>query len=192
MKNKKKQLRYFAFAFLLGVMSPVSSHGQSKDELVIIVSMSQKVEKVTRDEIKQIFLKKKTSLKGFGRIIPINAPENTELRTVFRKTVLELSERDEKIYWSEQQIRRQIQPPAEIGNTVKAVFKLKLAISYAFRKSIPNNVVKQFRLTSQSRSTANLVVMRRGRPTRFIFFMRPLFSLVSACRRGVRALIDAD
>ena len=49
---------------------------------------------------------------------------------------------EEATYWENQKIRQQLSPPPEMGSILKAVFKLKNSISYAYRKDVAGDVVK--------------------------------------------------
>ena len=94
------------------------------------------------DEVKQIFLGMKERWSDGSSIICINPKNDTLVRHDFREKVLGMSFREELTYWSEQRVRRQIEPPPEMSSTTKAVFRLKYAISYAYRKHVPKDVVK--------------------------------------------------
>ena len=125
----------------LSVVPEVSS-ADSPNDIVVFGNNGLSVSSVTIDELKQIFLKKKTSWRGGDRIVCINTPSSVPVRAKFREKVLGMSARDEEIYWENQKVRKQLTPPPEMMGTPKAVFKLKNSISYAFRKDVPKNVVK--------------------------------------------------
>jgi hypothetical protein len=129
---------------MLTVMAllPVPLNAESPDDLVIFVNNKSGVRSMSVDELKQIFLKKKTRWPGGEKIDCINSPEGSTEREEFRKKVLGMSKTEEITYWQNQKIRMQLSPPIEISNTPKAVFRLSGAISYAFRKDLPEGVVK--------------------------------------------------
>lgn len=132
-----------ATILLAAVISvPAVSSPGSPDDILVIVNKSTAVDAISLDELEQIFLKKKTTWPNGQRIVTINTMHNSPLREIFRSKVLEMKADEEATYWEKQKIRRQIERPPEMVNTTKAVFKLKSAISYAFRKDIPANVVK--------------------------------------------------
>ena len=136
----------FLLIFCFGLCP--SARAESPDDIIVFVNKALKVDAVSQDEVKKIFLKKKTSWSPREKIICIHAKKGTPLRNAFRKRVLEMDEKAENVYWQEQKIRHQLAKPPEFANTVKAVFKVKAifktlgAISYAFRKDVPGNVVK--------------------------------------------------
>ena len=129
---------------MLTVMAllPVPLNAESPDDLVVFVNNKSGVRSMSVEELKQIFLKKKTRWPGGNKIDCINTPEGTAEREEFRKRILEMSKTEEITYWQNQKIRMQLSPPIEISNTPKAVFRLNGGISYAFRKNLPSGVVK--------------------------------------------------
>ena len=121
---------------------PAVSETASPNDILVIVNKSADIDSISMGELAQIFLKEKTSWSNGQRIIPINAREGGDLRKSFRTKALAMRTSEEEIYWENQKIRSQLNPPVEMSNTPKAVFKLKYAISYAFRRDLPDNVVK--------------------------------------------------
>ena len=132
--------------FFLG-FSPVAQ-AESPDDIIVFVNKALKVDSVEIDELKEIFLKNKTSWSPREKIVCINAKKGTALRKTFRQRVLGMAENAENIYWQDRMSRHKLARPPEFSNTVKAVFKVKAmfktlgAIGYAFRKDVPENVVK--------------------------------------------------
>ena len=131
-----------ALFLFLGITSSAVCVAESPNDILIIANKKVKIDTITPEELKQVFLKKKTSWSNGDRIICINPTSSSAVRKVFREKVLDMSESEEKTYWEKQKVRRQLTMPAEMRSIVKAVFKLSNAISYAYRKDVPNNVVK--------------------------------------------------
>ncbi|MCP4602246.1 MAG: hypothetical protein GY847_17300 [Proteobacteria bacterium] len=133
---------------LLCSVIAIPAKAESPEDIIVFVSKDFEIDSVTRDELKSIYLKKKTSWSSKDRIICINAKEDTVLRKAFRASVLQMSMENEKRYWEEQKIKANVSEPPVFSNTVKAVFKVrkifkaKGAISYAFRKDTKTNIVK--------------------------------------------------
>ncbi len=111
-------------------------------DLLIIANKSAPASSASRAELKSYFLKKRTSWKGGGRVIPLNAPSGSQLRKAFQSKVLSMSDSEEQEYWKDEGIRRGTQKPAEISNTLKAVYHLRRSVSYVFRKDYKGGVVK--------------------------------------------------
>jgi ABC-type phosphate transport system substrate-binding protein len=128
--------------FSMAVALPFNAAAESPDDILVFVSIVSKVNSLTVPELRQIFLKQKTTWQNGNAIICVNAPSASEVRKQFRQKVLAMTESEESTHWETMKIRSQIFAPAEMPNTAKAVFKLKNAVSYAFRKDVPNGVVK--------------------------------------------------
>jgi len=137
--------RWFRLAVLaaLGLtLFPQTSEAESPDDILIITNKGARANDISLDEVKKIFLRKKTSWSNGDRIIVVNAKNNAAVRDRFRQKVLGMTAADEQTYWANEKVRRQISPPPELSTIPKAVFKLKNSIGYAFRKDVPANVVK--------------------------------------------------
>ncbi len=111
-------------------------------DLLIIANKNAKASSASKAELRSYFLKKRSSWKGGGRVIPINAPAGSRLRKAFQAKVLSMSESEEDEYWKNEGIRRGTQKPAEISNTLKAVYHLRGSVSYVFRKDYKGGVAK--------------------------------------------------
>lgn len=147
-RSVKRFLRPTLFVLLFFALHPSSVLAESPDDIVVFVNKSLDITSVDLGELKKIYLKQKTSWSSKDKIICINAKEGTALREAFRKRVLNMNAKSESIFWQEQKIRLQVTEPPSFENTIKAVFKVEMifkskgAISYAFRKDFPKNVVK--------------------------------------------------
>jgi ABC-type phosphate transport system substrate-binding protein len=111
-------------------------------DLLIIANTNANASSASKAELRSYFLKKRSSWKGGGRVIPVNSPAGSRLRKAFQSKVLSMSESDEDEYWKNEGIRRGGQKPAEISNTLKAVYHLRGSVSYVFRKDYKGGVVK--------------------------------------------------
>jgi len=112
------------------------------DDLLIIANKSTNQSSASRAELRAYFLKKRTSWKSGGRVIPVNAPEGSRLREAFLRKVLQMTASEESEYWKNEGIRRGVEKPAEISNTLKAVYHLRGSVSYVFRKDYKGGVVR--------------------------------------------------
>ena len=146
MKNHRHRVQMIGLgilaACLLIAALPYSAVAESPDDIVVFVNPSSRVAEMTKAELRQLFLKQKTTWSSGEAVVCINAPSSSELRKQFRSIVMEMSETEEATHWANARIRSQVSPPAEMVNTPKAVFRLKNAVSYAFRKNVPPGVVK--------------------------------------------------
>ena len=138
----QQKITSIALLLLFTVNLPRTAAADSPDDILVIANKGIDTNQITVDELKQIFLGKKSSWKGGDRIVCLNQFDSHPIRNVFRKKVLNMSPKEEETYWEAQKVRRQLAPPPELTSIPKAVFKLKNAISYAYRKDVPDNVVK--------------------------------------------------
>lgn len=128
-----------ALAVALGVAS-VAVTAESPQDILVVVNEDSEVRSITREELRDVFLRRRLSWRGGERAIPINARENTAIRAVFRERVLSMNSDEETRYWQDQQIRSGKTPPKEFGNPLRVVFKLHDAVGYAFRSEYKKEV----------------------------------------------------
>jgi len=127
---------------LVGWVLAGRASAESPDDLVVFVNKSSRVKQLSADEIKRYFLRKQTTWEDGGRIICINAKDGSEDREAFRLRVLGMNAPEERRYWEAQKIKGGLAEPPTFSNTLKAVFKIKGSISYAFRKDVKPGLVK--------------------------------------------------
>jgi ABC-type phosphate transport system substrate-binding protein len=143
--TKVRTIETTRIAVILGMvlcLSPRISSAESPDDILVFINKTMDHGDVSLDELKKIFLCKKTTWSNGQRIVPINAKESSAIRKSFREKVLGMTANEELTYWSNQRLVHQISNPAEFTATTKAVFKLRTAIGYAYRRDVPKNVVK--------------------------------------------------
>ena len=143
MLHRQKHIGIASILLVMFSLSQPCSYAaaQSPNDILIIVNNASDIGKITPDELKQLFTKRQSSL-GKTNVICLNSRTGTSIRDAFRERVLEMGQNEEQNYWEQAKIKHQLTPPPEFPTTVKAVFKLKKAISYAYRKDVPPNVVK--------------------------------------------------
>jgi hypothetical protein len=117
-----------------------AQRAQSPNDILIIANKSIRATKISADELKAIFLKKKESFAG-GKVVPINSKAGSPLRKAFQKRVVEMDGNAEASYWEEQKIKAGLAPPAEFSGTLKAVFSVKGSIGYCHRSEYREGVV---------------------------------------------------
>ncbi|MBN2340370.1 MAG: hypothetical protein JXX29_00310 [Deltaproteobacteria bacterium] len=127
-------------AFTL-ILQSNAAEAERPDDILIIANKSIKTDSISLTDAKRIFLKQKTSLNG-ERITPIHAKSNSPLRKQFGEKVLGKSPSEEKSYWEDQKIKSGLRPPAELSNTMRAIFSLKNGISYCYRKDFTPGTAK--------------------------------------------------
>ncbi len=127
-------------AFVLAV-APVA-RAESPRDILVVVNRASTVDSVTIDELRDVFLKKRASWRSGGKTTPVNASEGSSLREDFRKRVLNMSSSAEKSYWQKRKIKAGESRPAEFENTLRAVFKLRGAVSYVYRSQFKEGTAR--------------------------------------------------
>lgn len=142
--NRKTKL-FLLLAVMGGVLAALTSaapvEAEGPDDLLIIANRNVKASKISPEEAKAIFLKKKATFKG-RKVIPINARDGSSLRKAFRSRVLGMGGSEEKAYWEELKVKKGESSPTEFGNTLKAVFSVKGSIGYCKRKDFKDGAAK--------------------------------------------------
>lgn len=148
----REWIRTMLWAALMGavMLIPGVSSAESPDDILVIANKGVGEKSMSVAELKQIFLKKKSSWSNGDKIVAINAEDNSKVRKDFRKLVLDMTDTEESTYWEKQKIKQQIAAPKELQSRTKAVFKLKNAISYAYRSEVQKNIVKVLLVIPQS------------------------------------------
>jgi len=125
------------------VAPTLTSAGGSNNpnDLIIVVNKSAKVDRLSIDDVRNYFLMTKTAWPGGEKAVVLNSRDE-KLRETFRTKVLSMTADEEKRFWQDQMIRTGRQAPPEFGNVSKAVYSLKGAIGYIYRKDLNSNVVK--------------------------------------------------
>ncbi len=120
---------------------PATASAESPNDILVIVNSSVKVKAISLSELKDLFLKKRTSVGTSGKVTPVHA-KSPELRGDFRKLVLGMSPDEEKKYWNDRKIQTGDSEPVSFSDTLRATYKLRGAISYVYRSDFKEGVAK--------------------------------------------------
>lgn len=136
--------RIFSALLLIGAALPggAKSEDGAPSDLLVIASSAVPATSVTEAELKSFFLKKSSQWSGGMKVVPVNAKAGSPARTAFQQRVLAMSPAEEARYFQDLRIRKGITAPSELGNTQKAVSKLKGAISYVLRSEYKEGINK--------------------------------------------------
>lgn len=140
MKNKPLLIPFLALAFTLSLCP--RAQAQNPDDILIIANNGVPETSLTLKELKSIFLKQRANWKSGGRINPINARAGTPIREEFQRKILDMDRASEDAFWQDQGIKGGITAPAQLSNTLKAVFSLSGSISYCYRKDFKKGTAK--------------------------------------------------
>lgn len=142
-----KRLVRFALSAVIAILgiiiapASLSAGGSNPNDLIIVVNKSVNLDRLSIDQVRNYFLKTKLSWPGGEKAIAINS-RDAKLREAFRNKVLFMNAVEEKRFWKDEMIRTGKQAPPEFGDPLKAVFRIKGAIGYVYRKDFSSKVAK--------------------------------------------------
>jgi hypothetical protein len=140
MKIKSRTIVIITAYILISAVSP-STQAADPDDILIVANRDVSVNSISAAELRTFFLKQRTTWKNGDKVVPVHATD-AHLKAQFLERVLGLTIPEEQTYWQEQRIMHGTSPPPEFSNNLKAVFKLKGAVSYIFRSNYRENVAK--------------------------------------------------
>ena len=130
----------FLVVIAVGMLMPYASVAEKSDDILIIVNKSNREHNLSIDDVKMYFLKKRTTWKKGGKVVPIHAKSGSKLKNEFINRVLNMNQDKEKTYWRNLKIQVGVSKPLELSNIQKAVFNLKGAIGYVYRSQYLDRV----------------------------------------------------
>lgn len=135
LRNGRKLLgTALAVVLLIAAVASVdTARAESPNDILVIASPAIKVKSITVEDLRDMFLKKRTNWSSGEKVVPLNVADNAKLREEFRNAVLEMSPSEEQSYWQIRKIKEGDSDPPALGNVLKAVFKLRGAVSYIYR-----------------------------------------------------------
>lgn len=107
--------------FLLLVLTPRGSEGQSASGFLIIAHPDQKAGSMSRDDVAAALLKKKTRWDDGLAIRPVDLHVQSPVRKVFSQAVLKRSVAAVRSYWQQKIFSGRELPPPEVGSDEAAV-----------------------------------------------------------------------
>jgi ABC-type phosphate transport system substrate-binding protein len=123
-------------------ISVTTAGAENPNDILVIANLGIKTDSITIDDLKDVYLKKRTNWSSGEKVIPIHVSNNSALRDAFRSAVLKMSSTDEQSYWQVRKIKEGDTDPPSFDNVMKAVFRLHGAVSYVFRSQYKSNVAK--------------------------------------------------
>ncbi len=125
-----------------GTANTDETAAEKPSDILVVVNKSSPISRIEPEELKSIFLKKKEIWSDGTRAVPINAPEGSKIREAFRRSIIGFDRDREETYWQDQMIKHGLRRPPEFSRPLKAVFKLRGAVSYVYRSEYRQNVAK--------------------------------------------------
>ena len=115
---------------------------QSTGDIVIIANKAFPTNSLSIGQVKRIFQKRMTNLKG-KKVVPIHAKKHTKARQIFNQAILGMTVDEEQSYWQAEKVRSGTRAPAEFGNPLRAVFSVSTSVGYCLKKDFNPAVAKQ-------------------------------------------------
>jgi len=128
------------FAFLVATGFP--GMASAEERLIIIANSSVPVKKISEEDIKRIFLLKKTTWANGSQIIPVNREAASPARVRFSGDVLGVSIRSLSNYWNQMQFKGHMPPVVQESNAAMIAFVKNVpgAIGYIHAEVMPGGV----------------------------------------------------
>jgi len=132
----------FAAVLLSLLLEPLYAVADNPNDILIIANLGTKTSKISEDDLRNIFLKKRTTWNTGEKAFAVHN-RNPQLRKRFIEKILQMKSLEaEQEYWAEQKIMHGTSEPYAFVNVLKAVFKLKGSVSYIYRSQYLEGVVK--------------------------------------------------
>jgi len=123
-------------------------------EIVVITSKDTPIDKISKQELKNIYLKIKTFING-QRVIPVNLPADSPLRKIFQEKVLGMDNEQLNLYWNEMYFHG-VEPPIVLSSeeaVKKFVKKVKGAIGYIRKENVDSSLKIIFLIRENEKNT---------------------------------------
>lgn len=133
-----KHVRVVLLGLVLGLTAQASMA-----ELVVVVSASNPLAELSRDQVADIFLGRSAYFPGGGAAVPLDLAEDVASRAEFYRTITGKSAAQLKAYWSKLIFTGQGQPPRELPDAAavkKAIVAKPDSIGYIDRSELDASV----------------------------------------------------
>jgi len=128
---------------LLVAFAPGPGRANEPGSIVVIVNPGSGVDKLTRDEVIDIFLGRYRKLPSGRAALPIDVSESSAERARFYQLLVKKSRADMSSYWARLVFSGQTSPPFQVPDTKTAVELVQSnpnAIAYVDRASVTSGV----------------------------------------------------
>jgi ABC-type phosphate transport system substrate-binding protein len=115
---KTRRTLLLALLFTTAVASwPQDSAAVAEGAIVVIVNKANPVTTLAANELRPIFQTRKNNWSNGDDVVPLNLPEDNQLRREFDQAVLGLDAERVARYWKDRKIRGGARPPKHLPNT---------------------------------------------------------------------------
>jgi ABC-type phosphate transport system substrate-binding protein len=135
-----KKIYIIIIAVFLLTIGSASTFAQ---EYKIIVNSGNSIDALTKKELSDYFLKKKTTWTGNTSVLPIDLNSSSATRAVFSKEIHNKSISQVRAFWQQSVFSGKASPPTELENDIAVINYIKShkdAIGYISSKSSPSGV----------------------------------------------------
>lgn len=127
--------------FFVALLPSGVSAANRPDDLLIVTNKSVATDSISLGDTKAIFLKMRKSWRHGGKVVAIHSSKSS-VKKVFLARVMGMTPKEDVAYWQKQKVVSGEIAPPEFSNTLRAVYKIKNALSYCLRKDYTEGVVK--------------------------------------------------
>ena len=141
-------MKHFALIVLV-LMLPVLASAAEPSSIVVVVNPQSGVDKLTKDEIIDIFLGRYRKLPSGKMALPIDVSEASPDRARFYQLLVKKSSSEMSSYWARLVFSGQTSPPFQVPDTKTALEFVQSspnAIAYVDRAAVTANVKVVFEL----------------------------------------------
>ncbi len=131
---------FWIFTVVTVLAAASAAHAQKPEDVLIIANGTVPIDTLSVDELREIFMKRRSYWDSKLRIVPINAPDSAPIREEFRNRVLGMTQTEEGRFWQDNKIRTGTTKPTEFSTVLKAVFKLRGSVGYIYRKDFRDSL----------------------------------------------------
>jgi len=142
-------MKRIAFIVLLMLLSAADVRAADTGSIVVVVNPQSGVDKLTRDEIIDIFLGRYRKLPSGKMALPIDVAEASPERARFYQLLVKKSPSEMSSYWARLVFSGQTSPPFQVPDTKTALELVQSspnAIAYVDRAAVTANVKVVFEL----------------------------------------------
>ena len=142
-------MRHIAYLLLFSLLGATTAGAAEPTSLVVVVNLQSGVDKLSRDEIIDIFLGRYRKLPSGKTALPIDVAEANAERERFYRLLVKKSSAEMSSYWARLVFSGQTSPPFQVPDTRTALELVRSspnAIAYVDRASVTSDVKVVFEL----------------------------------------------